>query len=147
MLSLRGRRLRYTTIKKNRNMNIELKEKKKQKLHCILDHILDQESQGKLISMWKIYEDHGCPKYKTPKRFFSYPRQKEYIQYLIEQNDMQVDKVIKYEGKDILVNFDLAIHYLRELDAYYWYAILDLTMSKESNDFQKIFLEKWRNYD
>ncbi len=137
---------RYFTIKQ-KTMRKELEDKKKQKLFRILDHIMDQDSKGKLISLWKIYEDHGCPKYKTPKRFFSYPRQKVFIQYLIEQNDMQVDMVIKYEERDILVDFDLAIHYLRDLDAYYWYAILDLTVSKEPNEFQKIFLEKWRNYD
>lgn len=80
------------------------------------------ESDG-LLSMGKIYEDYGRPKYKSPKRYMSYKRNKEQVEYAIKESGYEVEKVIKYTPDDILVNGPIAMLYLNQLDvkSYFHY--------------------------
>jgi hypothetical protein len=73
------------------------------------------ESDG-LISMTKMYEDYGKPKFKSPRRYLSYKRTKQQIEYAIKESGYQVEKVIQYNPDDILVCGTLAMSYLNQLD-------------------------------
>jgi hypothetical protein len=73
------------------------------------------ESDG-LISMTKMYEDYGKPKFKSPRRYLSYKRTKQQIEYAIKESGYQVEKVIQYTSDDILVSGTLAMSYLNQLD-------------------------------
>ena len=73
------------------------------------------ESDG-LLSMTKIYEDYGKPKFKSPRRYLSYKRTKQQIEYAIKESGYQVEKVIQYTPDDIMVIGTLAMSYLNLLD-------------------------------
>lgn len=80
------------------------------------------ESDG-LISMGKIYENYGRPKYKSPRRYMSYKRNKEQVEYAIKESGYQIEQVIQYTTDDILISGTLAMLYLNQLDveSYYHY--------------------------
>ena len=105
-----------------------------------LSAIMTKDENNELINLTEIYEDHGCPKYKSPRRRLHYPRGKQLIQYEIERNNNEIEKVIKYDGKTIYGNYSLAITYLREIDAYNYYLFTDFLMKSEP-DILKKFLK------
>ncbi len=77
---------------------------------------LKKQESGQLISLNEIYERYERPKYKSPRRIMAYGSSKNLIEYTIQQNDMQVEKVIQYKDDDVYVNFYLALRYLDYLD-------------------------------
>jgi hypothetical protein len=78
--------------------------------------IKDCEKSGKLNSLLDIYNDYGRPKYMSPRRVTGYKTFRDLIEYVIRKANNDVDRVIKYDDRDILVNCDLAIAYLNRLD-------------------------------
>ena len=102
-----------------------------------LSAIMTKNENNELINLTEIYEDHGCPKYQSPKRRMHYPRGKQLIQHEIERNNNEIEKVIKYDGKTIYGNYNLALAYLREIDAYNTYLFIDFLMKSEPNLLEK----------
>lgn len=109
------------------------------------------ESDGSLISMNRIYEDYGRPKYKSPKRIMSYKRTKEQVEYAIKESGYEVEKVIKYTPDDILVNGPIAMLYLNQLDvkSYFHYYFGDNGLLTARSPFDAMsgmeFFDWWIN--
>lgn len=74
----------------------------------------------------------------SPKRILHYPRGKALIQYEIERNDMCVENVIRYTDTEVYVNYNLAMHYLKSIDAYNEYFFIDLLMKSEPDILEKL---------
>lgn len=98
---------------------------------------MEKDANNELINLSEIYEDYGCPRYSSPKRIIGYRTGKELIQYEIEHNDMQVEKVIKYIGEKVYGNYKLALHYLKSIDAYNEYLFIDFLMHVEPEILEK----------
>lgn len=124
-------------IENSRKEECEEIRAKKKKFFSYLPYIMDKQNKSELINLYQIYEDYGCPRYSSPKRILSYRTGKELIQYEIENNDMQIEKVIKFNGKTVYGNYSLALHYLRSIDAYNSYLFIDLLMHAEPNILEK----------
>jgi len=101
------------------------------------------ETDG-LISMTKIYEDYGRPKYKSPRRYLSYKRNKEQVEYAIYESGYQIEKVIQYTPDDILVSGTIAMSYLNQLDvkSYFHYYYGDNGIFKNGISGLEFF-DKW----
>lgn len=112
---------------------------KRGKFFTYLDEFISKEEKHELINLTQIYEDHGSPRYKSPKRRLHYPRGKAMIQYEIQRNNNEVEKVIRYDGNTIYGNYNLALTYLREIDAYYYFLFTDFLMRSEPDILEKYF--------
>ena len=102
------------------------RDEKRIKFFKHMKNLLEKQEQGILIDLTEIYEDYGCPPYMSPKREFHYPRGKQIIEYEIQENHMQVERVIRYDGKKVYGNYALALMYLKGIDAYNAYLVIDM---------------------
>ena len=99
-------------------MNENERKTKRERFFNHLSAIMTKDENNELINLTEIYENHGRPRYKSPRRILHYPRGKAMIQYEIERNNNEIEKVIRYDGDTVYGNYHLAITYLREIDAY-----------------------------
>jgi hypothetical protein len=84
-----------------------------------LEHIQEINEcteNGRLISLLKIYDDYGRPKYKSPKRVLCSRTSNGLIEYEIEKSGYQVEKVIQFTKDDVLVCEGIALSYLNHID-------------------------------
>lgn len=117
--------------------NIKLK---RERFFRYLTEFMEKDEKSELINLTEIYHDHNCPKYNSPRRILHYPRGKELIRYEIERNAMRVEAVIKYDGKTVYGNYNLAMDYLQSIDAFNKYMFIDMLMKSEP-DIVKKFLK------
>ncbi len=89
-------------------------------------NFLEKNENGELIDLTEVYEDYGRPSYRSPRRILHYPRGKQLIELEIKNNDMQIEKVIKYSGKRIYGNFKIAMAYFIRIDTVNSILIMDL---------------------
>lgn len=85
----------------------------------MLKHVNDfysKEKTGELISLWDVYEDYGNPANKTPREVLNYSLMRAWVEEFIVHEKMEIEEVIQYHGRDIHVNFILAIRYIGYLD-------------------------------
>ena len=110
---------------------------KLEKFFKYLEEFIEKEEKSELINLSDIYEDYGHPKYDSPKRILHSKRGKEMIRYEIERHDMQIEKVIRYDGQTVFGNYNLALHYLKSIDAYNYFLFIDLLMKSEPDILEK----------
>jgi len=106
-----------------------------------LDEFIEKQEKSELINLTQIHSDYGSPRYKSPRRILHYARGKAMIQFEIERNDMCVEKVIRYDGNKVYGNFKLAMEYLKSIDVYNEYFLIDFLMKSEPdimNKFMKL---------
>ena len=112
---------------------------KKEKFFKHIDICLKQEGKGELINLTEIYKDYGSPAYHSPKRILHYPRGKQMIEHEIRQNDMEIEKVIRYEGEKVFGNYQLALDYLGAIDAYNKYMIIKMVYVQNPNILEEFW--------
>jgi hypothetical protein len=106
-----------------------------------MKRFIETQDKGELISLYEVYRDYGKPKFLSPRRLLRHRQLRNLAKYLIEKNDYNIEKVIKYSGKDVYACYDLAMSYLMNLDITN-YIILNDYM-KESGALDK-FLDELR---
>ncbi|MCU4175503.1 hypothetical protein [Carboxylicivirga sp. N1Y90] len=109
------------------------REELKLKFNSYVEEFTDKQIRGELINLWEIYESYGKPEGKSPLEFMSTSQSKEIIQLALVDNDMQENKVILRKGEVVLVNFNLALSYLKEVDTYNSFLFIDLLMGAGFN--------------
>jgi hypothetical protein len=104
-----------------------------------LKRFIECQEKGELISLYEVYVDYGEPKFRSPRRLLRYRQLRNLAKYLIEKNDYNIEKVVKYSGKEIYVCYDLAMSYLMNLDITNYLILNDYL--KESGALDKFFDE------
>ena len=117
-----------------------MSELKKEKFFRHIDNCMKQDKKGELVNLTEIYEDYGSTPYNSPKRVLHYPRGKELIAHEIRQNNMKVEKVIRYEGGKLYGNYQLALEYLSAIDDYNKDMIIGMVYMQNPN----ILEEYWK---
>jgi hypothetical protein len=113
------------------------KQVKREKFFLYLSMISKKGDNNELINLTDIYEDYGHPKYLSPKRILHSRTGKQLIKFEIDKNDMQIEKVIRYQGQTVFGNYNLAIHYLQSIDAFNKYLFIDFLMKSEPEILEK----------
>jgi hypothetical protein len=116
-----------------------MSELKKEKFFRHIDNCMKQDEKGELVDLTDIYEDHDSPPYKSPKRVLHYPRGKELIEHEIRQNNMEVEKVIRYENDRVYGNYQLTLEYLSAIDAFNKYMIIKLVYMHNPNILEEFW--------
>ena len=112
---------------------------KREKFLFYLSMITKKSDDNELINLTELYEDFGRPKYLSPKRILHSRTGKQMIQLEIDNNDMQIENVIRYQGQNVYGNYYLAIHYLISIDAFNRYLFNDFLMKSEPEILEKLF--------
>ena len=110
-----------------------------------LNHIgmfLKTDKEGQLINITEVYENYGRPQFYSPRRRLRARSLRMLTELLIRRNNYQIERVIRYEGKDVYVCFDLAFDYLRELDIDSSIAINDYLLERGALDYFLDHLQK-----
>lgn len=84
-----------------------------------LSHIkrfIQRQDRGEMINITEVYEDYGKPKFLSPRKLLRYRPLRMLAEFLIKNNNYEIEKVIIYKGKDVYVCYDLAMSYLTNLD-------------------------------
>lgn len=100
-----------------------------------LGMFLKADKQGQLINITEVYENYGRPQFYSPRRRLRARSLRMLTELLITRNNYEIEKVIRYEGKDVYVCFDLAFDYLRELDIDSSIAINDYLLGLGALDY------------
>jgi hypothetical protein len=107
-----------------------------------MKRFIESQDKGELISLYEVYVDYGEPKFLSPRRLLRYRQLRNLAKYLIEKNDYNIEKVIKYSGKDVYVCCDLAMSYLMSLDITNYLILNDYLMGSGALDKLKDVLRK-----
>ncbi len=110
---------------------------KRDKFFNYLNEFIEKDSKSELINLTQIHIDYGSPRYNSPKRILHYPRGKALISHEIHRNDMCVEAVIRYDGNTVYGNYNLAMEYLKTIDAYNEYFFIDFIMKSEPDILEK----------
>lgn len=110
---------------------------KKDKFFKYLNEFIKKQEKSELINLTDIYGDYGRPKCLSPKRILHSRIGKQLIQSEIDKNELQIEKVIRYQGQTVFGNYSLAIHYLQSIDAFNKYLFIDFLMKSEPKILEK----------
>jgi hypothetical protein len=77
---------------------------------------LQSESEGKLINITKVYEDYCKPSNKSPRQVLNQKYFKLKLECLVMEKEYEIEKIIKYSGKDVFVTYEIAYSYLNAID-------------------------------
>lgn len=77
--------------------------------------LLESQTHGELVNISKMYHDYGSPRGKSPKRLLNLNHYKDLISQLVEDNDYEIEKVIRFETRQIFVHWEIAYKYLTDL--------------------------------
>jgi hypothetical protein len=94
------------------------------------DHLisfLKNESEGQLINITDVYEDYGKPSFKSPRRILNQSYFKSKLECLVIEKEYEIEKVIKYSGKDVFVSYEVAYAYLIEIDTKNYQKLIAFT--------------------
>jgi hypothetical protein len=104
-----------------------------------MKRFIESQDKGELISLYEVYVDYGKPKFLSPRRLLRHRQLRNLAKYLIEKNDYNIERVIKYSGKDVYACSDLAMSYLMNLDITNYLILNDYL--KESGSLYKFLGE------
>jgi hypothetical protein len=103
---------------------------------------LAYEQKGQLINLTDVYKEYGEPEFHSPRRRLRARPLRMLTEFLIKKNNYEIEKVIRYDGKDVYACFDLAFDYLRELDIDSSIAINDYLLGRGALDYFMGHLKK-----
>jgi hypothetical protein len=81
-----------------------------------IDVFLECLNTGQLINISKIYNDYSRPKNKSPQRVLKTALFRDLVMDEIQENNYEIENVIRYDGKDIYVSYEIAIQFLHTID-------------------------------
>jgi hypothetical protein len=112
-------------------MKINLTEQFKNHLGMFL--AIDEK--GQMINIAEVYENYGRPRFYSPRRRLKARMLRMLTELLIKRHNYEIEKVIRFEGKNVYVCFELAFDYLRELDIDNSIAINDYLLERGALDY------------
>jgi hypothetical protein len=118
-------------------MTEKQKQAKRDKFFNYLNDFIKKQEKSELINLTEIHRDYGSPRYYSPKRILHYPRGKALISREIQRNQMCVESVIRYTEIEVYGNYNLAMHYLKSIDAYNEYFFIDFLMKSKPDVLEK----------